>query len=183
MKKNFVIPIAVLLAICVVITGALAAVSALTSPVIAQGREERINDAMRELVPSAASFDAAGIPESTEETDFSAIQSMYTAETPEERVYIVVVSGNGYGGTGSLRFMVVVSDGGIVRAAKTLANNDTKGLGSRVSEPDFQAQFVGMDASLSGFDGIAGATISSNAYKKAVLTAILAAEANGGAAK
>ncbi|MDR0812506.1 MAG: FMN-binding protein [Oscillospiraceae bacterium] len=182
MKKNFVIPIVVLLAICIVIAGALAAVSGATEEVIAQGREERTNAAMRELVPAAQSFDAAELPISTQETDFSAVQSMYTAETPDGRVSIVVVSGDGYSGAGSLRFMVVVSDSGTVLATKTLANNDTKGLGSRVSEASFEAQFVGMDSSLTGFDGISGATISSTAYKKAVATAILAA-ANREAAK
>ncbi|MDR0905357.1 MAG: FMN-binding protein [Oscillospiraceae bacterium] len=181
MKKDFVIPIAVLLIICIVITGALAATNQLTEPIIAEAAAVRSDKAMQELDYSLKDFselDLAGLPES--------VVSAFSAHNDMGVNYVFTVSADGYGGKGSLIIMVAVNPDGNVIATKTLANGDTKGLGSRVSEPDFEGQFDHKPlsaADVADIDGITGATISSNAYRGAVLTALEAYEIITGGAK
>jgi electron transport complex protein RnfG len=85
--------------------------------------------------------------------------------------FIFEITADGYGGVGSLKLMVAVSEDGVIIATKTLANGETKGLGSRVSEPAFESQFNGK-TNLDDFQAITGATISSTAYRGAVEQAL-----------
>ncbi|MDR1328688.1 MAG: FMN-binding protein, partial [Oscillospiraceae bacterium] len=90
--------------------------------------------------------------------------------------YVITATASGYGGAGSLRIMLALSPEGVVTGVTTLANGETKGLGSRVSEPGYEEQFVGMDKSLEGYHAVTGATISSDAYRGAVESALSAYE-------
>ncbi|MDR0839040.1 MAG: FMN-binding protein [Oscillospiraceae bacterium] len=174
MKKDFVIPIAVLLAICVVISGALAATNNVTSPIIVEAAAVRAERARTEILPSADGFTAidARLPDGVDEA--------YAATNGTG--YVFTLSATGYGGSGSLVLMAAVSPDGKIIAVKTLANGETKGLGSKVSEPAYETQFVGMDKNLTGYQAITGATISSKAYAGAVKIALEAYEVVKGAA-
>ena len=67
--------------------------------------------------------------------------------------------------------MVGLKEDGTIERIKVLANNETPGLGSKVSNDDFVNQFEGMDSSMENFEAIGGATISSNAMKRAIESA------------
>lgn len=77
--------------------------------------------------------------------------------------------------------MVGIKEDGTIERIKILANNETPGLGSKVSNEGFVSQFNGMDESLNGFEAIGGATISSNAMKRAMETAFQVYETVKGA--
>jgi len=64
--------------------------------------------------------------------------------------------------------MVGINNEGTIENVKVLTNEETPGLGSKVSNADFLAQFPGMDESIEGFEAIGGATISSNAMRHAM---------------
>jgi len=154
--KNFGKPILVLVAICVIIAGALAAVRGVTEPVITENAAFRAEAARKELLPAASSFVEIS-------SDDGAV--VYLADTGD---VIIPVSANGYGGRASLQILIAISRGGTIIATKTLSNGETKGLGSRVSDAAYESQFAGMDSSLGGYEGVTGATISSTAYSGAV---------------
>ena len=84
--------------------------------------------------------------------------------------YTITVSSKGYS-SDPLQVMVGIKEDGTIERIKILANNETPGLGSKVSNDDFVNQFEGMDSSMEGFEAIGGATISSNAMRSAIETA------------
>ena len=67
--------------------------------------------------------------------------------------------------------MVGIGSDGLITGTEVLVNNETQGLGSRVSEHDFMDQYIGKDSTLEGVQAISGTTISSNAFSNAVKTA------------
>jgi|GEM_PF-486268 len=172
MKKDFIIPIAVLLMICIVVTGALAATNELTVPIIAQAATDRSAASMRELLPDATSFTAVELTETMRENGIRELYDAYSLDTSYG--YIVVSAVSGYGGEDSIVIMLAIDFDLTVIDLRTLKNTETQGLGSRVSEPAFERTFIGADASLEGYTAITGATISSVAYRNAVDHALAA---------
>jgi electron transport complex protein RnfG len=82
-------------------------------------------------------------------------------------------SSGGYGGP--VRVLVGVNSNGTVQAVEILEQRETKGLGARIAEPAFRAQFSGKDIQKTrwrtkrrGGDQITGATVSSDAVAAAV---------------
>ena len=172
MKKDFVMPITVLLIICIVITGALAATNEFTAPVIAQAAAERASASMRELMPEADEFAAI---ELTQEMLNNGVTELYDAKMNGEALgYIAVAAADGFGGASSIIVMVAVDLDHAIIDLRTLKNAETQGLGSRVSEPEFERTFIGSNASFASYEAISGATISSQAYFSAVDNALWA---------
>ena len=166
MKQDFIMPIAVLLIICIIVTGALAATNELTAPIIAQSASDRAAASMREILPEADEFTAIDL---TEEMIENGVTEMYDAIAGDEQVgYIAVSSADGYGGKSSIIIIIAVSPEHTVINLKTLKNAETQGLGSRVSEPEFESTFIGSNASFADYEAISGATVSSQAYFSAV---------------
>jgi electron transport complex protein RnfG len=170
MKKDFIAPIAVLVLICVITTGVLAATNSVTEPVITDAANRRADESRAAILPGADSFEKLDLEFPDGVTD------AYSASNGAGDVvgYVLTATASGYGGAGSLGIMLAISPEGVVTGITTLANGETKGLGSRVSEPDYEGQFVGMDKSLTDYHAVTGATISSDAYRGAVESALSA---------
>lgn len=83
--------------------------------------------------------------------------------------YVVTAQAKGYGGM--LKVMVGIDSNGLISGTEVLENNETQGLGSKVSEHAFMDQYIGKDSTLEGIETISGTTISSNAFSKAVQNA------------
>jgi len=171
-KSDFVMPIVVLTAICLVITALLALTNSATEPVIRQASQERAEKARAEIIPEADGFELVeleGLPESVKEV----------YRTTNDTGYIFMLSTMGYGGEMSL--ILGMNNDGTIKEVKTLKHSETKGMGSKTAEDPFRSQFAGKDASLEGVDAITGATISSKAYLKAVADAFAAFDMVSGA--
>lgn len=82
---------------------------------------------------------------------------------------VVLATEKGYGGDLTLAVFFDGSDK--VIDVVVVKSSETEGLGSRVSEEAFTSQFVGK-TSADGIDNIAGATISSKAFKAAFNAAV-----------
>lgn len=103
--------------------------------------------------------------------------------------YIIAATSNaGYGG--EIQIAIGIKDGKLT-GFSSISNNETAGLGSKCSEPEFTEQFKGKAASLLTFsksgassdteiDAISGATITTNAVTQAVNAAILFYQENFG---
>jgi electron transport complex protein RnfG len=170
MKKDFALPIIVLTVICLVISLALAVTNSVTTPIIADAASGRAETARREIIPDAQGFVQLDLTELP-----PAVTEAYASTNDVGYVFMLSAIG-GYNGDGSIQLIIGIDPSGKIIAIKSLANNETKGLGSRVSEPDFIGQFTGLDATLAGANAVSGATYSSKAFLSAVGDAFSAFE-------
>lgn len=171
-------PIVVLCAICVIITGALAATNAATAPVIKEATEKAQNEARFELLPEA------GSPENFEEVKGVAVDNVTAVyKATNDAGYVIISNAKGYGGT----MTVMVSfapkekgEPGQIKQVKVTEAAETQGIGSKVSDSDeYWATYAGLDGSAplvldQDVDRMTGATISSRALNSAVNSAIAA---------
>jgi len=163
MKNDFIKPILVLTLICLLVSGALAVTNSVTEPVIADAAAQRSEEAIRNTIPEAEGFEKVtsdSLPESVKEA----------YRTTNNVGYVFIVGTSGYGGD-MLLICGIGPEGDIIRCA-TLEQSETKGLGSRITEAQFEQQFTGVDSSMEGVQAISGATISSTAYISAVRDAL-----------
>ena len=159
MKKDIVMPIVVLVAICLVISAALAITDSATRPVIEQGAAERAELARAEIIPEATGFtklDSSAMPASIDEA--------YKTDNGVGYVFTATVTGYG----GDMTIMCGIDNDGKIIMCKTLAHSETKGMGSKTADEPFRSQFVGKNSSLDGVSAITGASISSKAYIGAI---------------
>lgn len=176
MIKNSYKSVVVLFAICFVISAALAAVNYITSPVIEQAEKDATQAALKVVMESADSFasvDIAGLP--------SSVTEAYIARCGEETVGAVLkLSVTGY--AKGLTLICGVSSSGKITGIKFISGGETLG-----KEKTYGESFVGKDVSgASEVDTIAGATLTTKAYKGAVTDALEAygkVIAKGGADK
>jgi len=168
MKKDFVMPILVLMLICLISSAVLAATNSLTAPIITIAKQERAAAARYEIIPDAEEFvplELGDLP--------SSVTEAYS--TTNNVGYIFSVTASGYGG--DIRIMCGISEDGNLIACKTLEHTETKGIGTRiVEEGEFSDNLVGKDSRLEGVSAVTGATISSNAYLAGIRDAFKAYE-------
>lgn len=154
-------PVVVLTVICLVVSGILAAVNNITSPIIAKNAALAADAARIELLPEATDgFDKV------EDVDMEGVKEVYKAKNGSG--YTITAFGKGYGG--EVVYMVAFDSDGKIVNLKVLEHAETQGLGSKIENPEFLEKFKGTDKDLTSDDinMISGATISSNASLKAV---------------
>lgn len=162
MFKEFAMPPLVLTVIAAVVTGALVATESVTTPIIEQQAAAAADAARAVVLPSADSFTQVTVDEMPE-------GGVDIYEANNGTGYVVTAQAKGYGGM--LKVMVGIDSNGLISGTKVLENNETQGLGSKVSEHAFMDQYIGKDSTLEGIETISGTTISSNAFSKAVQNA------------
>ena len=160
-KADFVMPIVVLLLICLVMSGLLAGTNFITEPIITEGNLARAEQARIDALPEADGF--AKLDVALEGSTVTEVN-----EATNGAGYVFMVETTGYGAKGSLQIICSINSEGKIVSTNTLAHDETPGLGTKVTEDGFRAQFVGKDASMQGVDTISGATISSGAYVRAI---------------
>ncbi|MFA6357853.1 MAG: FMN-binding protein [Candidatus Omnitrophota bacterium] len=151
----------ILALICIVAAGLLAGVNALTRTKIAGQAIASEQSALREVMPLAVRFSEI---KSGEEILY------YKAFDSQDKLigFVFKASGKGYSS-------VVVTLAGIfldlkISAIKVISQNETPGLGVRVTEDQFQNHFNNQNClDLSGVEAITGATISSRAVINSVM--------------
>jgi len=158
-------PIVVLCAICIVITGALAATNSVTAPIIEEATRVAQENARKELIPEATSFTPV------EGISVENVSDIYVADNGEA---VITCHGKGYGG--NITVMVAFTTDAAVKQIKITEQAETAGLGSKIqSEASFAESFAGLpaaDFTVSDIAAISGATISSKAVTAAVNAAI-----------
>ena len=162
-KKDIIKSIAVLVIICLVVSGALAVVNHFTAPVSAANAAAREDAARKELIPDADSF-----VQETEVKLPEAVVSAFCAEKGGQALgYVFTTQGKGFDGTISV--MCAIDADGKIICVKTLdVSSETKTLGGRTANPEYTNQYAGKDQTLDGVNGISGATITSTAYRGCV---------------
>ena len=171
MMSDFVIPIAVLVIICMVMSGLLALTNGATAPIIAAAEAKANEEARLEVLSAADTFEkveADGLPDAVREVYKAANGAGYTFS----------LTTTGYGGKNTLKMTVGIDGEGKLTGVKVLSHKETPGLGSKITaDENFYGQFPGLDAAgAAAADTISGATFSSNYYKAALADAFTAFE-------
>lgn len=171
--KTLIKSIVVLVAICLVISGALAVVNSFTAPIIEAAAIERENASRQEVLPMADAFE-----ELTDGKLPDSITGAYKGlDGSGNTVGYVFTAGNkGFDGT-ILVMTAIDMDGRIVKVATIDVTSETATLGGLTAKENYTSMYTGKDASLSGVDVISGATITSEAYEQCVLDSFAAFDA------
>jgi len=152
----------ILALICVIAAGLLAVVNTLTAPKILAAAQAEEQAALKEVMPLAVKFSAV------KSTDKEVLY--YQAFDNQEKLMGFVFKAGGKGYSSVIETMAGIFLDGKISAIKIISLNETPGLGMRVKEDQFTAQFNHQDSlDLSGVEAITGATISSRAVMNSVM--------------
>ncbi len=165
-----------LLLITAVVAAALAGVYAIASPMIQAHKEEKIQQAIAQVLPGAAELTAVPFSDST-----GTVRTVYASEDG----YVVEVSPVGFGG--AITMMVGIKPDKTVNAISVISHTETAGLGSVAAANTsageaFRSQFAGVSGSLAvdkdggSIDSITSATITSRAIVSGVNAALQAVQ-------
>lgn len=162
--KEIIKPIAVLAAICMVVTALLAFTNSVTAPIIKAADEKAAAEARAEVLNEADEFEPieADLPEGVTEA-FCAKNGVG---------YVFMLTTKGYGG--DINLICGIKSDGTIESTQTLNHSETSGIGSRVVDNDsaYRQNYVGKSKdNYDSVDAVSGATISSKAYKKAIAAA------------
>ena len=158
--KEFVVPAAVLTAICLVVSGALAGTYQLTEPVIEAAKRAEADASRVVVLPDGKNF---------EEVSASGLDNIVDAyKAGNGAGYVITGKAKGYGG--DLQVMAGIDKDGKIAGVKLMDNNETQGIGSKTGEASYTDQYKGKDSTLDGVTTISGATVSSKAFESAVNT-------------
>ena len=130
-------PTAILVALCVLITGAVAGANELTKDQIAQQQALKAEESRKIVLPEAEAF---------EECDYNGEFTYYIGQSADgEQVGMVFeTSAKGYGG--DVKVMTGVSFAGEVTGVVILEHSETPGLGANAEKENFREQYVGLSA-------------------------------------
>lgn len=186
--KEMIAPVVVLVAICLVITFALALTNAKTAPVIEANTKAAADAARVELLPEADAFTLyEGELVAPTEDGKVFIVEVYTADNGAG--IVATVDSKSFGG--SLVEMIGIDKDGKITGAKVTSHNDTAGLGTKAHEAPFITQYNGYDTLTctsakeesktgDGITYITGASISSNAVHYGIYEALQQFQLMGG---
>lgn len=175
-KNDIIKPVAVLLAICIIIPLALSLTNKITKDKIAELDEKNSRETMADLIKADSFTEEEFKDGDTEFTYYSAIKSGETVG------FIFKTAEKGYGGDVSV--MTAVNIDGTVKSVAILdVSNETPGLGQNAAKESFYSQYQdkksgislvknGADSAKNEVNAVTGATITSTAVNKAVNTAL-----------
>ena len=143
----------ILAIICIVASGLLAVVNSLTQPRIIAQAQDQEEATLSELLPAAASFTPV---KSGDEVLY------YKGYDKDKHFAGVVFKAAAKGYSSIIETMAGMTKDGKITAIKIVSQNETPGLGSKITQPDFISRFSAKNtAELSQVQAITGATISS----------------------
>ncbi len=192
-KKEFVAPVVVLSAICLVVSLALAFTYKVANPIIVANTEAAAVAARKQLLPAADSFTQVEDAElQGSEDGKAAVTEIYTADNGCG--YVMTVNTTSFGG--ALTMMVGMDADGALTGVKVTEHADTPGVGTKNFDSTYLGQYAGLSeltsagnikkeaaqlASGGTFEFISGASVSGQAIHSGVAAALSQYAAMGGA--
>lgn len=175
-KNDIIKPVAVLLAICIIIPLALSLTNKITKDKIAELDEKNSRETMADLIEADSFTEGEFKNGDTEFTYYSAVKNGETVG------FIFKTAEKGYGGDVSV--MTAVNTDGTVKSVAILdVSNETPGLGQNAAKESFYSQYTnkksgislvknGAESAKNEVNAVTGATITSTAVNKAVNKAL-----------
>ncbi len=147
--------------ICVLSSGLLAGVNALTQDKIIQQQKEEEEKTLTQILPGASRF--AAVKAADEEIIY------FKVYDKEDKLIGLAFKASGKGYSSTVETMAAMSPDGKITGIKIISQSETPGLGSRIAQPSFGEQFRAKNiADLNQVQAITGATISSRAVINSV---------------
>lgn len=177
----------VLACICLVSAAILGLVNQVTVGPIQANTEKTVQESLRTVMPIDGDYEDvtdqySGDPVTVDVTGVSVpVKAVYKAA--EEGYVVETMSPNGFGG--ALDMMAGVDNDGNVTGIAIISHAETSGLGSKSTDPEWQAQFKGVNGTIGvtkdGYqiNAITGSTITSRAVCDGVNAAIAVVETLG----
>ena len=174
----------VLAVICLVMAALLGLVDGVTRGPIKANTEKTVQDSLLVVLPADSydPVDYTGGDVTVEVTGTTVpIKAVYKAG--DEGYVVESLSPNGFGG--ALDMMAGIDNDGNVTGIAIITHAETSGLGSKATDPDWQAQFAGLNGVVSvskdggQVEAITGSTITSRAVCDGVNAARLVVEQLG----
>ncbi len=165
-----------LLVICLVCSGLLAGVYALTKAPIEVASENKTTAAISKVLPSFSRVDK-DLKIEVKGKGFT----YYRAFDDNAALVGYAIESRSVGFGGALKVMVGITADGIIYNTSVLSQSETPGLGAKCTEAVFADQFKNVDPAQKklavkkdqgDFDAITASTITSRAYLKALETAV-----------
>ena len=182
--KEYIAPVVVLVAICLVVTGALAGINSITAPIIEANTIAAANEARTELLPAADDFTPYEGDLVELEPGKVYVTDCYVANNGTGMV--VTVKTKSFGG--ALTEMIGIDENGAITGVMVTGHADTPGLGTKAHDASYLAQYVGVDTYTAttakddaAINHVSGATVSSNAVHYGVCAALEQYKLVGGA--
>ena len=180
---DFIRPAAVLLIICTVIGGALAATYSATKDIIAEGQAGKADDAKAEVLGLADSFvavDEDEVAALVNAGSYPMVTEVYEglSEDGSSVGYVATAVTKGYGG--DILVLVGVGADMVISGVRIISHTETAGLGGNATKPAFYTQYdnksaettlravKGETSKANEISAISGATITSRAVTEAV---------------
>lgn len=174
--KEYIAPVVVLVAICLVITAALAVTYGVTHPVIVKNTKATADKTRTRLLKDADSFTQYKGDLVTEVKDQVFVSECYTANN--KAGIVATVKSKSFGGI--LTMMVGINNKGEVTGVTVTDHSDTPGLGTKDFESSYLKQYNGRTELKSmaavkkepDFNYISGASVSGEAVHYGVGAAL-----------
>ncbi|RPF48958.1 electron transport complex protein RnfG [Hydrogenoanaerobacterium saccharovorans] len=183
--KEILMPVLVLGVVCLVVTALLGVTNFFTAPIIAANQGSKTDSSRKVVLADGDKFTKVDLPES--ELTGLGVTEVYKAENGAG--YAITTAVVGY--HGEITSMFGIDPEGKIVGLTVLSHTETKGLGERIADKDWQSQFIGKSGTLNLVKGtgggdndiaaLAGATISSTAMTTAANSALAAFEMAKGA--
>lgn len=154
--KEKLLPSAVVTLVCAVVCGLLAVVNAATHDKIVQAESDKVQQSL-----TAVFGEGTYTPLDTQYEDVSQVFSS------DKGLTIYDITADGYA-KGGIRALIGITGDGCVAAVGIVSCTETAGVGTKITAPDYLAQFVGAADADDCPDAISGATFSSGGLRGAV---------------
>jgi H+/Na+-translocating ferredoxin:NAD+ oxidoreductase subunit G len=141
----------VLLLITALASGILAYINGLTAPIIEENQRLTKENARKEVMPDAASFENIGTYNE---------EGIFIAKNDAGEVVGFTFLASLYGYSSDVKSMVGVNKDMIVNKIKVISQTETPGLGANCEKPEFQAQFSNKDIQQMKVDKDGGSIVS-----------------------
>ncbi len=163
LKKENIMPVAVLVAICIIVALLLAGINMITAPEIERQKQEAIDAAFKDVLPDGSYFDEYTVTEAYPKE----IASAYKADGGY--VFQLDVKGKE-----AMTLMVGVNDEGKISGVKVITESETPGYKDKVLPlvTGENGKYNGMDSSTLKAELVSGATLTSNGIYNAVKAAL-----------
>ncbi len=186
--KSILKPSAILLAICVIVSAALAGTNLLTKDKIAEAQAQKAEESRKIVIPEAAYFEELEERELPENCEGGSVYKAWNKEGEGRWVigYVFETSAKGYGG--DIKVMTgitgMTADDGDITGVVILSHGETPGLGANAEKEEFRNQYqqppakdgievVKYQVPAEGqIEAMTGATITSRAVTDAVNQAV-----------
>ena len=148
-------------------------VESITTPIIEDRRAQEIEEALQSIFPAIDGTTDTVTSDTDVDFGTTGITDVLVIRDGDDNVkgYVYTMTFRGF--SSEIIYLVGIDAAGAITGYQTLQQNDTAGYGAQIADEENWTQFTGMSIETAGngdFDGLAGATVTTNAWKSSFET-------------